>query len=206
MLVDIKREDATATAAIGAVSVSVKSTGQIGADFWAFRRARGRTLSQLAERLDRSVGWLSKVEPGVSKPALDNVRTVAFIFALPISFFFSQSPSSPKSKYIMSSDYRWAMSDDSAELVESPLSPDLSGAFEILHSVPGLGVKCPQPFVRSAKEVGDGIDGSLNLIIDGREFALNIVQSFRFAGETASWMNQGTKPAVLSWVISPIVY
>ena len=58
----------------------VKSTGQIGADFRALRRARGWTLSELAEHLDRSVGWLSQVERGVSEPALDDVRTIAALF------------------------------------------------------------------------------------------------------------------------------
>ena len=68
----------------------VKSTGQIGADFRALRRARGWTLNELADQLERSVGWLSQVERGVSEPALDDVRTVAALFDLPVSFFFSQ--------------------------------------------------------------------------------------------------------------------
>ena len=170
------------------------------------RRARGWTLSELAKQLDRSVGWLSQVERGVSEPALDDVRIVAALFSLPVSFFFSHSPDTPESQYVVRADSRRAMSDYSKGLVESLLSPDLGGAFEIVHSVFAVGAKCPQPFVRPTEEAGYVIDGSLTLIIDGREFALNTGDSFRFAGETVSWINQGTKPAVLIWVIAPPVY
>ena len=218
MLVDIKNaaspvsvakvadEVAVESAEKPSDTAAVKSTGQIGADFRALRRARGWTLNELAGQLDRSVGWLSQVERGVSEPALDDVRTVAALFALPVSFFFSQSPDTPESLYVVRSESRRAMSDDSRGLVESLLSPDLGGAFEIVHSVFAVGAKCPQPFVRPTEEAGYVIDGSLTLIIDDKKFALNTGDSFRFAGETVSWINQGTKPAVLIWVIAPPVY
>ena len=206
MLVDVKNVGKPAPMVKGADNSSVKSTGQVGADFRALRRARGWTLSELAEHLDRSVGWLSQVERGVSEPALDDVRIVAKLFSLPVSFFFSHSPDVPESQYVVRAKSRRAMSDDNKGLVESLLSPDLGGAFEIVHSVFAVGAKCPQPFLRPTEEAGYVIDGSLNLIIEGQEFVLNTGDSFRFAGETVSWINQGTKPAVLIWVIAPPVY
>jgi len=125
---------------------------------------------------------------------------------LPVSFFFSQSPNVPESQYVVRAKSRRAMSDDKKGLVESLLSPDLGGAFEIMHSVFAVGAKSPQPFLRPTEEAGYVIDGSLTLIIDGQEFVLNTGDSFRFAGEIVSWINQGTKPAVLIWVIAPPVY
>ena len=206
MLVNVKNVGKPRPMVKGADNSSVKSTGQVGADFRALRRARGWTLSELAEHLDRSVGWLSQVERGVSEPALDDVRIVAKLFSLPVSFFFSHSPDVPESQYVVRAKSRRSMSDDNKGLVESLLSPDLGGAFEIVHSVFAVGAKCPQPFLRPTEEAGYVIDGSLNLIIEGQEFVLNTGDSFRFAGETVSWINQGTKPAVLIWVIAPPVY
>ena len=206
MLVDNENVSKPAATLKSANNSSVKSTGQVGADFRALRRARGWTLSELAAQLDRSVGWLSQVERGVSEPALDDVRIVAALFSLPVSFFFSQSPDVPESQYVVRAKSRRAMSDDKKGLVESLLSPDLGGAFEIMHSVFAVGAKSPQPFLRPTEEAGYVIDGSLTLIIDGQEFELNTGDSFRFAGEKVSWINQGTKPAVLIWVIAPPVY
>ena len=184
----------------------LRSSGSIGADIRALRRSRGWTLSALAERLDRSVGWLSQVERGQSEPALADIRTVADLFDLPASFFFSQSPDTDEAPYVVRGDSRRTMSDEGKGLVESLLSPDLGGAFEIVHSVFAAGARCPEPFVRPTEEAGYVIEGSLTLIIDGVRFELNQGDSFRFAGETVSWVNEGDVAAVLIWVIAPPVY
>ncbi|MEC7211133.1 MAG: XRE family transcriptional regulator [Pseudomonadota bacterium] len=184
----------------------LRSSGSIGGDIRALRRSRGWTLSDLAERLDRSVGWLSQVERGQSEPALADIRTVAGLFDLPVSFFFSQSPDTAEASYVVRADSRRTMSDEGKGLVESLLSPDLGGAFEIVHSVFAAGARCPEPFVRPTEEAGYVIEGALTLIIDGERFELSQGDSFRFAGETVSWVNEGDVPAVLIWVIAPPVY
>ena len=189
-----------------AAGAPIRSSGSIGADIRALRRSRGWTLSDLAERLDRSVGWLSQVERGQSEPALADIRTVAALFDLPVSFFFSQSPDTAEAAYVVRGDSRRTMSDEGKGLVESLLSPDPGGAFEIVHSVFEAGARCPEPFVRPTEEAGYVIEGSLTLIIDGERFELNQGDSFRFAGETISWVNEGEVPAVLIWVIAPPVY
>ena len=189
-----------------AAGAPIRSSGSIGADIRALRRSRGWTLSDLAERLDRSVGWLSQVERGQSEPALADIRGVAALFDLPVSFFFSQSPDTAEAAYVVRGDSRRTMSDEGKGLVESLLSPDLGGAFEIVHSVFEAGARCPEPFVRPTEEAGYVIEGSLTLIIDGERFKLNQGDSFRFAGETVSWVNEGEVPAVLIWVIAPPVY
>ena len=183
-----------------------RSTGQIGSDLRALRRSRNWTLSDLADQLDRSVGWLSQVERNVSEPALDDIRKVAALFDLPVSFFFSQSPDDSESTYIVRAASRRTMTDDHKGLVESLLSPDLGGAFEIVHSVFAPGAKCPEPFVRETEEAGYVISGTLTLTIDGGKFTLNPGDSFRFAGEKISWINEGSTDAVLIWVIAPPVY
>ena len=92
MLVDIENVGRPVATVKGADNSSVKSTGQIGADFRALRRARGWTLSELAEQLDRSIGWLSQVERGVSEPALDDVRIVAALFLCQSVFSSATAP------------------------------------------------------------------------------------------------------------------
>lgn len=198
MLVKLSKSQANAS--------PTRSTGQIGSDLRALRRSRNWTLTDLADRLERSVGWLSQVERNVSEPALEDIRKIAALFDLPVSFFFSQSPDDSESTYVVRAASRRTMSDDHKGLVESLLSPDLGGAFEIVHSVFAPGAKCPEPFVRDTEEAGYVISGSLTLIIDGEQFRLHAGDSFRFAGEQISWINEGSVDAVLIWVIAPPVY
>ena len=198
MLVKLSKSQANAS--------PTRSTGQIGSDLRALRRSRNWTLTDLADRLERSVGWLSQVERNVSEPALEDIRKIAALFDLPVSFFFSQSSDDSESTYVVRAASRRTMSDDHKGLVESLLSPDLGGAFEIVHSVFAPDAKCPEPFVRDTEEAGYVISGSLTLIIDGEQFRLHAGDSFRFAGEQISWINEGSVDAVLIWVIAPPVY
>ena len=49
----------------------------LGADLRALRKARGLTLTEMAEALDRSVGWLSQVERDKSEPTISDLRQIA---------------------------------------------------------------------------------------------------------------------------------
>ena len=184
----------------------LRSSGVVGADIRALRRSRGWTLSDLAAHLERSVGWLSQVERGVSEPALYDIRVIASLFDLPASFFFSQSPDTDEAIHVVRGSARRTMSDEGAGLVESLLSPDLGGAFEIIHSEFAPGARCPAPFVRPTEEAGYVIAGTLTLFIDEVRHTLNKGDSFRFAGERISWSNEGDTPAKVIWVIAPPVY
>lgn len=183
-----------------------RSSGQIGRDIRALRRSRSWTLSDLAEKLCRSVGWLSQVERDVSEPGLDDIRNLASLFALPVSFFFTDAADCDEAAYIVRRGTRRVMTDPSKGLEESLLSPDLGGSFEIVHSVFAPGAASLESFVRPTEEAGYVLEGNLVLFINGVRFELNPGDSFRFSGERITWVNEGAKNAVLIWVIAPPVY
>ena len=185
---------------------SVQSSGQIGSDIRALRRSRNWTLSDLAEQLERSVGWLSQVERDVTEPALDDIRKIAVLFNLPVGFFFTASANQDEQQHIVRAGSGRVMNDTSKGLKEILLSPDLGGAFEVIHSVFAPGAKCPKPFVRPTEEAGYVISGHFSLVIDDQRFDLNPGDSFRFSGETITWVNEGDVDAVVMWVIAPPVY
>ncbi|TIN79664.1 MAG: helix-turn-helix transcriptional regulator, partial [Mesorhizobium sp.] len=61
----------------------------LAGDIRALRKARGLTLAEIALKLDRSVGWVSQVERGLSIPSLGDLRAFAELFGVPLSLFFS---------------------------------------------------------------------------------------------------------------------
>ena len=206
MLIDLKSTNKVALRQKALQKAPLRSSGKIGSDIRALRRSRNWTLNDLAEQLDRSVGWLSQVERNVSEPALEDIRKIAGLFSLPVSFFFTDAAVSDEAAYIVRAGSRRIMSDTPKGLAESLLSPDLGGAFEIVHSVFAPGAACPEPFVRSTEEAGYVLEGSLVLFIDGVRFELYPGDSFHFAGEEITWINEGKTNAVLIWVIAPPVY
>ena len=49
----------------------------VGADLRAVRKARGLTLTELAHRVGRSIGWLSQIERNLRAPGIDDLRRLA---------------------------------------------------------------------------------------------------------------------------------
>ena len=178
----------------------------LGADLRALRKARGLTLADLADGLDKSVGWLSQVERDISEPSIDDLRDIARHLDVSVSSLFRQKATPGEEGLIVRHAARRPIGSRQAGLVEELLSPDLTDDFEMIHSVFEPGSALTQARQRPTQEVGYIVSGRLNLTIDGRIFHLTPGDSFRIRGETYSWANPHETPCIAIWVIAPPVY
>ena len=189
-----------------AAELAEDSGRTVGQDIRALRKARSMTLAELALALGRSSGWLSQVERGQSDPAIRDLRKVAEVFSLPISFFFSNDDAPAEERgYIVRADARRTIGSGD-DLREELLSPDMGGSFELIRSVFAPGAELREAASRETEDAGYVIAGELDLEINGTTFRLHPGDSFRFAGEPYRWSNPGDVDAVVVWVISPPVY
>jgi len=193
-------------AAVDESSTRIEPTG-VGADIRALRKSRSMTLVEIADRLDRSVGFISQIERGISEPSINDLRKIARIFDVPISFFFGQN-SDPQSadNHIVRAGNRRALGNREEGLIEELLSPDLGGSFEIIRSEFSPGSQQNDPQQRDTEEAGYVASGSLELELNGRWQKLETGDSFRFAGIPYRWRNHTDQTAVVIWVVSPPVY
>jgi transcriptional regulator with XRE-family HTH domain len=179
----------------------------VGADLRALRKGRGLTLTELAVRLGRSVGWLSQVERGMSEPSISDLRNLAGIFDVSVSFFFANEDAPADERgLVVRADARRSLGDPANGLTEELLSPDLGGEFEMLRSVFAPGAELPEFQTRDTEEAGYLVSGSLDLWIGARLFRLRPGDSFRFSREPYRWRNPGIEEAVVIWTITPPVY
>jgi len=188
-------------------TVSNERTSALGGDLRALRKARGLTLSELAIKVGRSVGWLSQIERDLTEPSIADLRRLAEALDQPVSLFFG-APDAPIAErgYIVRADGRRSLGTSKEGLVEQLLSPDLGGSFEIVRSVFAPGAELPEAATRPTEEAGYIISGSLELSIGDRCFRVYAGDSFRFAGEPYRWRNPGQDPCIAIWVIAPPVY
>lgn len=179
----------------------------IGADLRALRKSRGTTLTELALATGRSVGWLSQVERGISQPSIDDLRLLADRLEAPLSLFFGD-PDAPAEErgHVVRWNAGRSLGAPEGGLTEMLLSPDLGGAFEIVHSVFDPAAELAEAQTRPTEEAGYIISGNLDLWIGEKLFSLGEGDSFRFRGEPYRWRNPGDQPAVVIWVIAPPVY
>lgn len=179
----------------------------LGADMRALRKSRGLTLTDLAEHLGRSVGWLSQVERDKSEPSISDLRQIAEVLGVPMSLLFAHSSAPAEEQgYVVRAGARRPMGSGEEGLVEELLSPDLTDDFEMIHSTFQPRSKMQTAAHRPTQEVGYIISGQLDLMIGDREFTVGPGDSFRFRGEPYAWSNPYDDPVVAIWVIAPPVY
>ena len=181
-------------------------TLSVGADIRALRKGRGLTLEALADDLGKSVGYLSQVERGISTASISDLRALARLFDIPLSFFLSsQDAPLEEAGFIQRAQDRRRIGDE-ADLIEELLSPDLSGSFEMLRSTFAPHAKSQGVVSRPTEESGIILTGHFDLCIDGKWHHLKKGDSFRFKDADMQWANPTDEECVIIWVIAPPVY
>lgn len=178
----------------------------LGADIRALRKARGMTLVDLADALDRSVGWLSQVERDKSHPAIADLGRMAELLDVSISSFLQVGAAPDEEGVIVRADARRPIGSRTDGLTEALLSPDLTDDFEVIHSTFAPGSKTQEPQSRPTQEVCYIVTGRFDLTVGERHFKLSAGDSFRLRGEPFQWSNPYDTPCEIIWVISPPIY
>jgi transcriptional regulator with XRE-family HTH domain len=179
----------------------------LGADLRALRRARSLTLADLAQVLNRSVGWLSQVERDLSQPSVADLRALAQALDVSLSsLMLGAAAPAHEAGHVVRAAARRPIGSRDAGLVEELLSPDLTDAFEVVHSTFAPGAALDAPVQRPTQEVGYLLSGRLRLTIGLQVHDLNAGDSFRVRGQPFTWANPWDEPAVAIWVIAPPVY
>ena len=178
----------------------------IGADIRALRKARKLTLTQLADKLGRSLGWLSQVERDISTPSIDDLRAICAALDAPLSILFRSTHSNPDEVgRIVRATARRAIGTVEG-LSESLLSPDLTDEFEVVHSTFAPGAERSETTTRATQELAYLVSGRLDVWIGDKAFNVAQGDSFRIRGEPYRWANPYPDTAVAIWVIAPPVY
>ena len=179
----------------------------LGRDLRVLRKSRGLTLTEVSERVGRSVGWLSQVERDISEPSMEELDALAGTLGVSVGSFFGKGPTAPREEgRVVRKDARRPLSARVPGLVEELLSPDLTDDFEVVHSTFLPGAERAEDIRRETQEVGYVVTGELELTLEGKTFTLTPGDAFRIRGEPFRWANRSTEPCVVIWVIAPPVY
>ncbi|SMX38373.1 helix-turn-helix domain-containing protein [Maliponia aquimaris] len=178
----------------------------LGADLRALRRARGLTLQQLADRLGRSVGWLSQAERDLSAPSITDLRHLASALDVSVSMLARHAGEGPEAGRIVRHATRRPIGRRIPGLVEELLSPDLTDDFEMVHCTFEPHSEIGETVSRPTQELGYLVSGRLEITIAEARFAITPGDSFRIRGEPFRWANPHDEAAVAIWVIAPPVY
>ena len=179
----------------------------LGEEIRKLRRARNKSLAELALAVGRSVSFISQVERGNAEPSIADLKGIAHALGVPVGWFFVSNSAPPEEHgHVVRASERRRLGNNNQGLLEELLSPDIGGAFETFLSTFEPGAKLPQFTQRDTEEEGYVVRGSLELWVGKKHFRLNAGDSFRIVREPFRWANPTEVQTVVIWVISPPEY
>jgi transcriptional regulator with XRE-family HTH domain len=179
----------------------------LGLEIRKLRKARSKTLAELALATGRSISFISQLERGRAEISISDLKRVAQTLGVPLGWFFvaDTKPAAEVGRVVRAGSRR-RLGSVTDGLVEELLSPNIGGAFETFLSTFEPGSSLAQAALRDTEEEGYVVKGELDVWIGEHFFQLCAGDSFRIAREAFRWANRGREEALVVWVIAPPSY
>lgn len=174
------------------------------------RRAKRLTLAELAQRINRSVGWLSQIERGMAEISISAMHEIARELDVQISWFFRSEapPDAHEIGLVVRKSHRRTMDFHGSGVHEEILSPSISGELLLVETTFAPGAKTgDRDRERRGEEAGVVLSGTLELQVEGKTLRLEAGDSFAFTRRGPHRChNPANVPAVVLWVHTPASY
>ncbi|WP_432470347.1 helix-turn-helix domain-containing protein [Amphritea sp. HPY] len=179
---------------------------RIGAQIRDLRKAKGITLITMAEKIGRSVGYVSQVERGVSSLPIPVLQAISQVLDVQISWFFHADGEVPLNEvdHIVRSDARRSLNFSGTGIREELLSPRLSGQLQMVLTTFAPGAGSQESRQRKGEEGGLVQSGTLELGIGDKQFLLSAGDSFILSGDETHWSRNPSQEeeTVVIWTLA----
>ncbi|GAA0834695.1 MULTISPECIES: helix-turn-helix domain-containing protein [Pseudomonadota] len=178
---------------------------RIGRQIRDLRKAKGITLVEMAERIQRSVGYVSQVERGVSALPIPILQAICKVLDVQMSWFFHTDLEAPieEVNHIVRGDARRGLNFAGTGIREELLSPRLSGQLQMILTTFSPGSET-QARERKGEEGGLLQAGTIELGIGEKRFLLSAGDSFILTGDEPHWVRNpsDSEDAVVVWTLT----
>ena len=178
---------------------------RIGRQIRDLRKAKGITLSNMADQIGRSVGYVSQVERGVSALPIPVLQSISDLLGVRISWFFHADHQAPLEELntIVRAGARRSLNFAGTGIREELLSPRLSGQLQMILTTFAPGAGSRESRQRKGEEAGYVQSGQLELGLGDQVYLLHSGDSFSLTGDEPHWTRNPSKdePAVVVWTL-----
>jgi transcriptional regulator with XRE-family HTH domain len=178
----------------------------VGAEIRQVRRSKNLTIEAIAERIDRSVAHISKLERGLAEPSLRDLYALSEALGVPVGWFLKERNPAPPDEHGIIGRNGSRRCYEQGGIYTEVLSPVLGMGVEVMRSVfqPHAATLMRRGTYRK-REDGYLLSGRLELFIDDKHFLLEAGDSYSYLTDSHhSSRNPGPEPAVLIWIASHV--
>ncbi|WP_134445361.1 helix-turn-helix domain-containing protein [Pseudomonas aeruginosa] len=164
------------------------------------RKRKGITLQALADGIRRSVGFVSQVERGLSRPAVDDLVAISQVLGVPATYFFC-SPKIQASPWVTRPGERRTLA-YARGASDNLVSPRIGGAFFMLETCLEAGADSGErDLLDSSEQGGYVLEGELTLWLEDEELRLQAGDGFQIPSHMRSrYANRSQAPVRVLWV------
>ncbi|MGH1428407.1 MAG: helix-turn-helix domain-containing protein [Arenicella sp.] len=194
-----------------ALSKAEQDQIRIGLQIRDLRKSKGITLTEMADKIGKSVGYISQIERGVSTLPIPVLQMISEALDVKLTWFFhgDNAPDTHETGYIVRKNARRHLDFFGTGISEELLSPWMNGEHVlILTTFSPLAQSDAQPRKRKGTESGYVKSGIIELTIGTKKFTLNSGDSFSITGDEPHFVSNPSKDqdAVVVWVLAAGVY
>ncbi|WP_371370039.1 helix-turn-helix domain-containing protein [Pseudomonas sp. QL9] len=166
------------------------------------RKHKNLTLGALAERIGRSVGFLSQVERGLSRPTVADLTAISEALGVPTTYFYAGGPSRTTSWVTRPADRRTLYY--AGGITDILASPSMSGGFSMLDSILAPGATSGEDHLNDSSEQGGFVlEGELTLWYQDETVTLYPNDSFQLPPHAKfRYGNLTDKPTRVLWIFT----
>lgn len=149
------------------------------------RKHKKYTLKELADKIGRSVGFLSQVERGLSWPTVADLTAISETFGVPTTYFYSL-PKLKELPWVTRPDERRTLYFANG-ITDILVSPKMKAAFSMLESQLEAGASSGERHLSDSSEQGGYVlEGELTLWLKDDEEPVTLYpgDSFQLASHT----------------------
>uniref|UniRef100_A0A9E8A9R2 Cupin domain-containing protein n=1 Tax=Bosea sp. NBC_00436 TaxID=2969620 RepID=A0A9E8A9R2_9HYPH len=175
----------------------------LGSQIRQLRHSRGLTMEQLAARIGRSVGYVSKVERDLLSPSLKDLVGFSVALDVQMSWFLDRGPGNAEEDGVIVRRHE-RRSHERDGIVTELLSPFMGGELEFMRSTYAPGAETKERIAaHKSREEGLILKGQLELWVAGRKYVLHEGDTYSCECVLPHFTrNFGTTQTVLIWVIT----
>lgn len=182
---------------------NLPNNDKVGLVLRSLRKSRHITIQELAKLLNRSTGYISQLERGISQPTLKDLYAACTVFSVPMTWFIEAEPASPEMdlerQYVVRAHQRKYLSLEGAITELLTPEPDPKIEFMISTYEPGLETELKDVRTEGA-EYGIVLEGTLELWVDENLFTLHKGDSYRFS-RTSTYRSRNPSDANITKIL-----
>jgi transcriptional regulator with XRE-family HTH domain len=178
----------------------------VGATIRQARRKSGLTLTQLANKADFSISYLSQIERNLLIPSISTLKRIADLLKIPAGelMFGAGNGGKLSAVQVVRRDARKRVTFPGSNIQYELLTPDLRRRSSLIWLIAAPGSESGSAFMHEGEDGVVMLKGSLEIEIGGMVHQLNVGDSIYFnAALPHRWRNAGTEPAEAIWLSTP---